>query len=62
MTPVATGPVTDELTREVNQLVDDAKVRLAVARSRGDMRAVDFTTGQLRAYRLVLEDIAKKHP
>ncbi|WP_163568835.1 hypothetical protein [Fodinicola feengrottensis] len=51
---VVMGPGVREIHRELAQLVDDANVRLQLARARHEIRAVDFIGGQLSAYRTVL--------
>lgn len=50
-------PVIKDLRRQLAQQQADVKNRLALARTRGDQRAVDFFSGQLHAFRVILDTL-----
>ncbi|GAA1662226.1 hypothetical protein GCM10009765_09590 [Fodinicola feengrottensis] len=50
-------PVIKDLRRQLAQQQTDIKSRLALARTRGDQRAVDFFSGQLHAFRVILDTL-----
>ena len=50
-------PVVRDLRRQLAQQQADIKNRLAMAKSRSDQRAVDFFSGQLHAFRVILDTL-----
>ncbi len=50
-------PVIKDLRQQLSQQQADIKNRLAMARTRADQRAVDFFSGQLHAYRIILDTV-----
>jgi len=52
---VSAAAVEREIRREIGQLADDAKTRLAASRVHGDRRIFDFHKGELAAFQFALE-------